>query len=118
MCVVTNMRSKARAATESGNAPSQALSKSRYRSRTLSNSAKQLRSRMVAAMLARRFDQRSFLALWSSLTLVWWRLALLMEVEGENIAGAEVEGAEGLGSDIAGTEKSYSTRRLKISYQR
>lgn len=93
---------------ESWNEPSQARSNARYRSSTPSNSAKRLRSRTVAAMLARDLDQGSLLALRSLLIMFWLLLAVLVEVE-----GWEVEGAEGLGSHIAGSEESYNTGILK-----
>lgn len=57
MAVFANMEYKARAVIASQDIPLQALSNSRYRSSTPSSSAKLLRSRMVAAMLLRDFDQ-------------------------------------------------------------
>jgi len=59
-------------------------------------------------MLARDLDQGSLLALRSLLIMFWLLLAVWMEVE-----GWEVEGAEGLGSHIAGSEESYNTGILK-----
>ncbi len=93
---------------ESWNEPSQARSNARYRSSTPSNSAKRLRSRTVAAMLAKDLDQGSLLALMSLMIMFWLLLAVLVEVE-----GWEVKGAEGLGSHITVSEESYNTGILK-----